>query len=67
MPKKRQHKLKDRKNTERDIPKRTDFSSKEKWKKCLEERKEIRDRNLRKERLQKIEIKANVHKFNEIN
>tara|TARA_B100000809_G_scaffold249785_1_gene281528 strand:+ start:781 stop:975 length:195 start_codon:yes stop_codon:yes gene_type:complete len=53
MPKKRQHKLKDRKNVERDGPKQEDFSTKEEWKKQLAKRKENRDRNLRKERFRK--------------
>ena len=54
MPKKRQHKLKDRKNTERDVPKQEDFPTKEEWKKQLAKRKENRDRNLRKDRFRKI-------------
>jgi len=53
MPKKRQHKLKDRKNVERDVPKQADFSTKEEWKKQLAKRKETNDRNLRKERFRK--------------
>jgi len=53
MPKKRQRKLKDSQDPERDVPKKADFSTKEEWKKQLAKRKENRDRNLRKERFRK--------------